>query len=155
MTFTQATSSDRDFRRVEDNKSEFFWEGDGEDKELMERYLGSVRAPLFTWRDYFKGEFEFVEDEVIEVGDVVKWGADDYESIVEALSPVTACIRWDGTLYIRMISDLTLISKGPRVHTFEGEINDIHFKDGDPYNGGAQHFQSGPFKRLTLTEEEK
>ena len=123
MTFTEATSSDRDFRRVGDNKSEFFWEGDSEDKELMERYLGSVRAPLFTWRDYFKGEFEFVEEEVIGVGDTIRLG--EMVTLCEVTKikgdRITAIPK---ITYEHPLSNAKLMSKrkAPRIHTFEGVI---------------------------------
>ena len=101
----------------------------------------------------------FVEEEVIEVGDTVRGKSGGEDCVVfwrdSQQCLIASTVRENAKPFDFPLNRLTLISKGPRIHTFEGEINDIHFKDGDPYNGGAQHFQSGPFKRLTLTEEEK
>lgn len=126
MNFTEATSSDRNFRRVGDTKSEFFWRGTGEDRELMERVVGTIgdpRQPRLTWRDYFRGEFEFVEDRpVIEVGDVVEY--ERYHHDVLYIDRERRCsllhqIRQALVNPVEM-HQLKLIRKGPKVHVFEG-----------------------------------
>ena len=123
MTFTEATSSGRDFRRV-GGSTVFFWLGSEDDRELMERVCDVThQEPKLTWRDYFKTEFEFVEVEAIEVGDTVRYGessSQDWVVVWLRKDCVNVLIQYKDNIPTEATKQrLTLIRKG-NVHTFKG-----------------------------------
>ncbi len=174
MNFIEATSDlkGRDFRRVGDNISEFFWAGNDENRVLMERYEGNTCEPSLSWRDLFETEFEFVKPETIEAGEgdwlkdeeclsqrcEAKMTQDNGERV--GLSSLTA-----SCMCIKPIKNLTLIRKGPKVHTFEGVTFDEQgmpwktVTSGCPLELHGEGSQFGKLKNnnknytMTLTEE--
>ncbi len=156
MTFTDAMGdkNHREFRRV-GGDTVFFWLGTGEERELKQRGEdGVTREARFTWRDYFRTEFEFVAEEVIEVGDEItiqgigvgRDGATihDVELIIEG--QIHARPR---TLEYADPKDCTLIKKGPKVEVYKN-VRDMHFVIDDD-----EVFVKGPFKRMELKEVSK
>ena len=82
--------------------------------ELYQPYLVDLTAT----------DWEVVEDEVIEVGDTCTYG-DDLETMtlnIIHINPNKSCVSIDerGQSQHIHIDHLTLIRKGPKVHTFEG-----------------------------------
>ena len=80
-----------------------------------------IPAFALTLHDYLtRNDWEFVEEEVIEVGDIVKYGTDPRECEVIAVSEEEVC--WEEVGNFCSTSDLdrlTLVSKGPTVHVFK------------------------------------
>lgn len=107
---------------------------------------------------------------VIEVGDVVRWYENSMEVTVGGLFEGEACLIYDnGTFIVKPISDLTLIRKGPKVHTFEGVgLSEIHgrynnswvvpMSNKNPMQNEGNLFtelrRDGKRYTLTLTEED-
>ena len=90
---------------------------------LLNKKILSVSLPAEIAMD---DNWEVVEDEVIEVGDVVKSSGATLIHLERTViwynkSSVTAVVQFETDAPERVPRDsLTLISKGPKVHTFEG-----------------------------------
>jgi hypothetical protein len=106
-------------------------------------------------------DWEVVEPETIEVGDVVHQCLND-NAVVRAVCKINdeACIQWDdGSIGIYPFDKLTLIRKAPRKHVFEGvefSMEDMSAKMvswkgnvGDMY----PFSDKGKTYRMELTEE--
>ena len=155
MNFTDAMGdkNHREFRRV-GGDTVFFWLGTGEERELKQRGEdGVTREPRFTWLDYFRTEFEFVAEEVIEVGDEVQHCKLHVCELLYTTVPmeepfgIKEGIFVNGSCSCREPLDkFKLIRKGPKVQTFEG-ATDIDFNC-----KGSQVFKDGPLT-ITFTEE--
>ena len=66
MTFTEATLSGRDFRHPDMGEGMYYGFNNGE--ELTFVYSGGKRPPYLNMHALTRTDYEFVEDEVIEVG---------------------------------------------------------------------------------------
>ncbi len=155
MTFTDAMGdkNHREFRRV-GGDTVFFWLGTGEERELKQRGEdGVTREPRFTWLDYFRTEFEFVAEEVIEVGDEVQHCKLHVCELLYTTVPmeepfgIKEGIFVNGSCSCREPLDkFKLIRKGPKVEVYKN-VRDMHFVIDDD-----EVFVKGPFKRMELKE---
>jgi len=166
MTFTEATSSGKDFRRVGEKKSYFGFDAT---EGLREYFGGRSSFPSFRMQDFLTGEFEFVEDEVIEVGDTavrtdLYSGRPAEEGVIHGINhqEQAVIIYKDNKFCVAPIKHLKLIRKG-NVHVFEGV--QIIEQRGHVYTvlKGSQIHPAGYFDlrnddktyKMTLTEEDK
>lgn len=121
----------------------------------------------FALVDAIAENWEMVEVEPIEVGDVVKWYEDSAEVTVAGMfQGEAACIYDNGAFIVKPIKNLTLIRKGAKVHTFEGvkwsiaTLKDApELKRSSPFVGekNMEHFAQFEFdgKRFTMTLKEE
>ena len=140
MDFIEATSSGKDFRHPDMKEGSYFGFKDDELREFFAD--GGNSFPCFGSKDFFRDDWYFVpEPVVIEIGDEVECkichGSEcEIDSLgsaqkISRLHRIKGDSRFDCTC-LKDESMLTLIRKGPKVHTFEGVTAQFTKHDGIP-----------------------
>ena len=151
MDFIKATGSGRDFRLVGEKINFFFY---CPKNGWLEQTPEGVKPAMFSIPGFLKGEFEFVPDEVIEVGDEgVSERCDgstvEFPCRIIAKEEEDIALLFTGEGICACDSSLQrfrVTRKGPKVEVYQN-VRDMHFViDGD------EVFVKGPFKSMTLKE---